>query len=184
MSILFAGAVRVGDKGGWWKGVLTTVFLVCGWALHNNQRMNHINNIVGWREWVSLPELGIEWLKVKVDTGARTSAIHAFEVEEFFENGVKMVRFSVHPLQKRVDVVQTCIAPVVDERMVSDSGGHREKRYVIKTPVRLGEHEWPIEITLTNRDTMLFRMLLGRTALAGRFVVQSESSYLFGKPEL
>ncbi len=146
--------------------------------------MNHTNKIVGWREWVSLPELGIDWVKVKVDTGARTSAIHAFEVEEFTESGLKMVRFSIHPLQKRVDRVQSCVAPVVDERMVSDSGGHREKRYVIKTPVRLGEHEWPIEITLTNRDTMLFRMLLGRTALAGRFMVRSDASFLFGKPTL
>ncbi len=146
--------------------------------------MNQNIRAVGWREWVSLPELGIEWIKVKVDTGARTSAIHAFEVGEFKESGVKMVRFSIHPLQKRVDIVKTCVAPVVDERVVSDSGGHREKRYVIRTPVRMGEHEWPIEVTLTNRDTMLFRMLLGRTALAGRFLVQADASFLFGRPEL
>ncbi len=145
--------------------------------------MSQTNNIIGWREWVSLPELGIERIKVKVDTGARTSAIHAFEVEEFFDAGVKMVRFSLHPLQKRNDIVQTCVAPVVDERMVSDSGGHREKRYVIRSQILLGEHQWPIEITLTNRDTMLFRMLLGRTALAGKFLIQPESSYLFGKPK-
>jgi hypothetical protein len=121
---------------------------------------------------------------VKVDTGARTSALHAFEVEEYQEAGVKRVRFSMHPLQKRNDIVLSCSAPVVDERVVSDSGGHREKRYVIRTPVRIGEHEWPIEITLTNRDTMLFRMLLGRTALAGRFLVQADASFLFGRPEL
>lgn len=138
---------------------------------------------VGWREWVSLPELGIEWVKAKVDTGARTSAIHAFEVEEFTDSGVKMVRFAIHPMQKREDIVQVCTAPVVDERVVSDSGGHREKRLVIKTPVRMGPHEWPIEITLTNRDSMLFRMLLGRTALSGKFVVQSGASYLFGQPK-
>ncbi len=146
--------------------------------------MNQTNEIVGWREWISLPELGIDWVKVKVDTGARTSAIHAFEVEEFMESGVKMVRFAIHPMQEREDIVQTCVAPVVDERMVSDSGGHREKRYVIQTPVRLGQHQWPIEITLTNRDTMLFRMLLGRTALAGKFLVQADASYLFGQPVL
>lgn len=145
--------------------------------------MSQTNNTIGWREWVSLPELGIEHIKVKVDTGARTSAIHAFEVEEFIDDGVKMVRFSLHPLQKRSDIVQSCVAPVVDERMVSDSGGHKEKRYVIHSPIRLGEHVWPIEITLTNRDTMLFRMLLGRTALAERFLVQPGASYLFGQPE-
>ena len=145
--------------------------------------MNQDIRTVGWREWVSLPELGLAWIKAKVDTGARTSALHAFEVEEYREGGVKMVRFSLHPLQKRDDIVQVCTAPVVDERVVSDSGGHREKRYVIKTPVRLGEHEWPIEITLTNRDTMLFRMLLGRTALERRFLVQSEASFLFGQPK-
>jgi hypothetical protein len=145
--------------------------------------MSQTNNTIGWREWVSLPKLGIEQIKVKVDTGARTSAIHAFEVEEFVDAGVKMVRFSLHPLQKRNDIVQTCVAPVVDERMVSDSGGHREKRYVIQSPIRLGDHEWPIEITLTNRDTMMFRMLLGRSALAGRFLVQPESSYIFGHPK-
>ncbi len=159
-------------------------FLVPQMTLHNNPLMNQDNSIVGWREWVSLPELGINWIKAKADTGARTSALHAFEVDEYSESGVKMVRFSIHPLQKREDIVKTCTAPVVDERVVSDSGGHREKRYVIETPVRLGKQEWPIEITLTNRDSMMFRMLLGRTALAGRFLVKSEASYLFGQPKL
>ncbi len=146
--------------------------------------MNNDREVVGWREWLALPELGIEHIKAKVDTGARTSALHAFEVEEFFDDGAKMVRFSMHPLQEREDVVKVCTAQVVDERVVSDSGGHREKRYVIRTLARMGEHEWPIELTLTNRDTMLFRMLLGRTALAGRFMVRPEKSFVFGKPDI
>lgn len=145
--------------------------------------MNKHYEVVGWREWLSLPELGIDWIKVKVDTGARTSALHAFEVDEFTDAGQKMVRFSLHPIQKRDDIVQTCVAPVIDERVVSDSGGHREMRYVIETPVRLGEHEWTVELTLTNRDSMLFRMLLGRTAMEGRFLVKPGASFLFGQPD-
>jgi len=137
---------------------------------------------LGWREWLSLPELSIPYIKAKVDTGARTSALHTFELETFRQSGKFMVCFSIHPLQKREDVVIQCTAEVIDERWVSDSGGHREQRYVIHTPVRFGDHERPIEITLTNRDTMSFRMLLGRTAMNTNFVVEPGASYLFGKP--
>jgi hypothetical protein len=138
--------------------------------------------LIGWREWLSLPELGIQNIKAKIDTGARTSALHAFSVENYQDNGVMMVRFGMHPLQKNMDFEQWCTAKVVDEREVTDSGGHRETRYVIRTPVKLGNHEWDIEVTLTNRDTMKFRMLLGRTAIAGDFSVTPDASYLFGKP--
>ncbi|WP_303904929.1 ATP-dependent zinc protease family protein [Thiohalomonas denitrificans] len=137
---------------------------------------------VGWREWVSLPQLEIDHIKAKVDTGARTSALHAFSVKPYRERGTLCVRFAVHPLQKRREPVADCFAEVSDFRWVSDSGGHREKRFVIVTPVILGGLEWPIEMTLTDRDTMQFRMLLGRTALKGRFVVHPGSSYLIGKP--
>lgn len=146
-----------------------------------SQGVNHALPLVGWREWVSLPELGIEHIKAKVDTGARTSALHAFSTELYYEQGVKRVRFRMHPWQKRTDIEQTCSAEVVDERSVSDSGGHRERRLVILTPVCLGEQCWPIEMTLTNRDNMQFRMLLGRTAIRGRYAVHSGASYLIGK---
>lgn len=139
--------------------------------------------LIGWREWLSLPELGIKGIKAKIDTGARTSALHAFAVECFSENNRRMVRFGIHPIQKNTRVEKWCAAEVVDEREVSDSGGHREMRYVIYTPISLGGHTWPIEITLTNRDTMKFRMLLGRSAMTEGFLVDPKSSYKMGKPE-
>ncbi len=137
---------------------------------------------VGWREWISLPELGIAHIKAKVDTGARTSTLHAFMVEPYREGGAPRVHFKVHPLQKRTDIVTDCHADVLDRRWVSDSGGHREQRYIILTTALLGDTRWPIELTLTDRETMLFRMLLGRTALLERFVVDPAQSYRQGKP--
>lgn len=141
--------------------------------------------VIGWREWLSLPTLGIPAIKAKIDTGARTSALHTFHAETYRHNGELFVRFSVHPVQRRTDVVVTCTAPLLDRRRVTDSGGHRETRYVVETPIRLGDREWTIELTLTDRDSMLFRMLLGRTAMRGRFIVDPEASYLGGaKPNL
>ena len=130
---------------------------------------------------MSLPQLGIEHIKAKIDTGARTSALHAFSVRTFTKQGKKMVRFKMHPYQRRKDVVVECIAPVLDKRWVTDSGGHREQRYVIESSVELGGQVWPIELTLTNRENMKFRMLLGRTAMKGRLVVNPGRSYLVGK---
>jgi len=135
---------------------------------------------IGWREWIALPDLGIPAVKAKIDTGARTSALHAFFIEPFRENGQNKVRFRIHPLQRRTDIALTCVADVIDQRMVSDSGGHSEMRYVIRSKIIIGTRRIEAEITLTDRDTMRFRMLLGRTALADKFLVDTSLSCITG----
>lgn len=133
---------------------------------------------VGWREWAALPELGIEAIKVKIDTGARTSALHAFELKTFERDGEEWVRFRIRPFQDS-DEERTCESRIVDRRMVSDSGGHREQRIVIRTRLSFGGQLSDIEMTLTDRDTMKFRMLLGRTAMHG-LLVDPTASFLLG----
>lgn len=140
--------------------------------------------MLGWREWVALPDLGILQIKAKVDTGARSSAIHAYEIEPYEKKGAPWVMFAIHPLQRNTGISIECHAAVKDQRVVSDSGGHKQRRYVIETQVVIGQELITAEMTLTNRDSMLFRMLIGRTAMAHRFNVVPEASYLQGKPKL
>lgn len=134
--------------------------------------------IVGWREMLSLPNLGIDKIKAKIDTGARTSCLHAFKVESFHKGDTLWVRFWIHPIQHNSEVEVVCEAKVMDERTVRDSGGHEESRYVIESEVNIGGQQWPIEITLTNRENMAFRMLLGRTAMNNRIIVDPAESFL------
>ena len=138
---------------------------------------------LGWREWVALPEIGVPALKVKVDTGARTSALNAQAIEPFERDGRNWVRFTLRPDRRRAGEID-CAAPVTDMRVVKDSGGHAEERYVIETPVRLGAgaHTWLIEITLANRSGMQYAMLLGRTAVRRRFSVDPARSFVAGVP--
>lgn len=139
--------------------------------------------LIGWREWVSLPALGVEKIKAKVDTGARSSAIHAFDIERFKQNNKDCVRFALHPLQRDDATVVYCEAELLDRRPVRSSSGEAEKRYVIQTALKLCGEEWPIELTLTNRDSMGFRMLVGREAIRGRFAVDPSRSFYGGRPK-
>lgn len=135
---------------------------------------------IGWREWLSLPDLGISWIKAKIDTGARSSTLHAFDLEPFHQNGTSMLRFKIHPQQRNTQDTITAEAELLEERHVRSSTGHTQLRPVISTIVDLNGLSWPIELTLTSRDQMGFRMLLGRQAVRQRFLVDSGRSFLWG----
>lgn len=137
---------------------------------------------VGWREWVALPDLRVHAIKAKIDTGARTSALHSYSIEPFRRGGALWVRFVLQPIQQSDAVKVACEAPAIDQRTVRNSGGGVETRYIITTLLKLGEDAWPIELALTNRDQMGFRMLLGRTALQRRALIEPGRSFLLGKP--
>ncbi len=133
--------------------------------------------ILGWEEWLSLPDLGLPTIKAKIDTGAKTSALHAYFVEPFGSASRPMVRFGVHPIPGRDDVQVICTAEVIDRREVTSSNGDRENRYVIRSNVSMGDRTWPIDITLANRETMAYRMLLGRQAILDDMFVDATSSF-------
>ena len=138
-------------------------------------------DVLGWREWVGFPGLGIVQIKAKVDTGARTSCLHAFLVKPFTRKGSQWVRFDIHPSQTNNDIVINCEAPVLDRRLVRDSGGHEELRYVIETEISIGDRVHTAQVTLTDRDSMKFRALLGRTSIQGHYLVDPGQSYVRGK---
>ena len=135
---------------------------------------------IGWREWLCLPDLGIDWIKAKVDTGARTSALHALYTERFERDGADWVRFGVHPDQGDNAREIHCEAPIHDMRTVTDSGGHKELRPVIRTQLSFDGDLRSIELTLTDRDSMRFRMLLGRTSMRQGFLVSPGQSFMLG----
>lgn len=133
---------------------------------------------VGWREWAQLPELGIEMIKVKIDTGAKTSALHAFDLFPFTYMGNDWVQFDIHPIQDNDLIIHTCSAPILDYRWITSSTGHSQRRFIIQTILKIGDLSSRIEISLANRDEMGFRLLVGRTALKGQAVVDPSRSFL------
>ena len=144
-------------------------------------RMRQIAGTIGWREWVALPDLGVHLVKAKIDTGARSSALHAFDLDIRRRKQVEHIFFSVHPLQRDDRTVVRCSAVLADERWVTSSNGKREMRPVIRTRVSILDALWDIELTLTSRDEMGFRMLLGREAIRGRYLVDPSRSFLTGR---
>lgn len=136
--------------------------------------------LIGWREWISLPKLGISRIKAKIDTGARTSALHAFEVNVLEVAGIQKVRFALHPRRFKRKVIY-CETDLLGQRWVTDSGGHRDLRYVIQTELIMGNRSSLIEVTLTCREDMLFRVLLGRRALQSGYRIDPAASYLLKK---
>jgi hypothetical protein len=137
--------------------------------------------LAGWREWVALPTIGIPWIKAKLDTGARTSSLHAYKIKVFDRDGDEWVRFRVRPWQESADDETLVELPVHDRRRVRSSSGHVEERVVVRVPLVLTGHEVLAEVTLTNRDAMGFRMLIGREALRQGFAVTPAASFLGGR---
>ncbi|MBS0024789.1 ATP-dependent zinc protease family protein [Microbacterium paraoxydans] len=149
--------------------------------MYQVSRSTHSNTLTGWREWVTLPDLGVDWIKAKIDTGARTSSLHAFDVHEFERDGEAWVRFRVKPWQDSQDDAVVVECPVHDRRAVRSSSGHAQERLVVQLIIRLVDREVLAEVTLSNRDEMGFRMLIGREALRQGYVVDPARSFLGGR---
>lgn len=143
----------------------------------------HSSTVAGWREWVSLPDANVPWIKAKLDTGARSSSLHAFDIEDFERGGEPWVRFSVHPWQRSAEESHLCELPVHDRRHVRSSSGHSQERYVVLMEVSLLDRSVTAEMTLSRRDEMGFRLLIGREALRHGFLVDPGRSYLGGRPK-
>src|SRR3989304_2083100 len=146
----------------------------------NGQNLNLNKVLVGWREWANLPELCIPAIKVKIDTGAKTSALHAFDVKVFHKLKKRYVLFNIHPLQNNNSISRRCMAEVTDERIIKSSNGQKESRYVIRSVIQIGGLRQNIYITLTNRDFMSYHMLLGREAMRS-LIVDPPMSFCQGK---
>lgn len=142
---------------------------------------SHSNTLAGWREWVRLPDIGVPWIKAKLDTGARTSSLHAYKIKVVERDGDEWVRFRVRPWQESADDETLVECPVHDRRRVRSSSGHVEERIVVRMKIVLIGREVDAEVTLTNRDAMGFRMLIGRQALRRGFAVASGRSFLGGR---
>lgn len=138
--------------------------------------------LIGWREWVGLPDLGVIEVKAKVDTGADNSSLHAFDIERYSEGGIEMVRFEIHPRQRKRRPSIACVAEVAGERKVRNPGGRLETRPVIRTTLVVAGEKLDALVNLTTRDEMTFRMLLGRRTVRSRFVVDPGRSYIGGRP--
>ncbi len=145
------------------------------------KRYHALPMLIGWREWVRLPELGNAAIKVKVDTGAQTSAIHAWNIKVTESDDGRMAEFDLHPFQDDNKRKIHATAPVVDLRNIKSSNGQVQERVVIETPLEIAGRTWMIELTLTRRDEMGFRMLLGRTAMQGHLLVDPSHSFLAGQ---
>ena len=149
--------------------------------MYQVSRSTHSNTLTGWREWVSLPDLEVDWIKAKIDTGARTSSLHAFDIREFDREGEAWVRFRVKPWQDSQEDAVVVECPVHDRRAVRSSSGHAQERLVVQLRIRLVDREVLAEITLSNRDEMGFRMLIGREALCRGYIVDPARSFLGGR---